>query len=136
MKPILSTIALLLAASATSHANEWHRMAGLTKAQAQSSSYRFLAKTFGPSHLLMKCDPEEASEVGDEYLIQVMDDYNDGTAHGETIGNGRTLQEALDSAAGNYMSGPRVKRIEAEEAQEEKDRRRREEIYRKRCCKP
>lgn len=135
MKNIKGSVFLLFtlcAFTACSDA-EWHSLTRLTQQQKVSASYKFLVSKFGANHILTKCDPQEAAELGEEYLIQVMDN-GDGKIVGETIGHGATLQAALDNAATSYISPEQLRALDAYSAREDKEEKKREAEYRKKCC--
>ena len=134
----MKTLALLCliltcATGCQSQVNEWHPLVRLTPSQAHSMSYRFLVSKFGADHLLTECDPEEAAQLGDSYLFQVMGDGND-ERDGETIGHGATLQEALDSAAASYIPPAEVIALRKQMEQQNREIQKRTAEYRKKCC--
>lgn len=129
MKRVLISLAMLLSVGCAGQA-EWRPLSHLTSSERESASYKFLVGKFGADHLMVECDPE----MGDEdFLWNVMDDFSDRYKYGETLGHGATLQNAIDDAASEYISGPGVRRLEAEIAQEDKAQQARIEKLRKKC---
>lgn len=123
---------LLLSLPSLSHAGDWHILHP-SKSVAASKSYRFLVSKFGTAGILVQCDPESAAMVGPGYLWSARGDSPNPHRDGLAGGWGSTLQEALDSAAMQYMPGPRVQAVDEELTREEKETAAREAKYRKKC---
>lgn len=129
----LTALVLLVPLTACSQVNEWHSFHP-TVSQRDSKSYKFLISKFGANNIETECDAEEASINGEEYLFQIMGEGPDIIV-GETIGHGRTLQEALDNAADNYLSPQHIKDLRQDSDQREAERAKREAELKKKCCK-
>jgi hypothetical protein len=130
----LLILLILIPVTGCSQVNEWHHLKKLTDSQRQSSSYKFLVSKFGTNGIYTECDTYEAAALGEEYLFQIAS-LGNSDKDGETIGHGATLQEALDSAANQYMSPEEVREIRKQEAIQEVERKKVEEEYAKKCCK-
>lgn len=117
---------------AVQSADLWHRFTPTPKQRA-SASYKFLLSKFGENNIEAECDTEEAALLGEEYLNQIMGD-GDELRNGETIGHGRTVQEALDSAAASWISPAQLREIRKEEDRLEAERNRRAKEFEKKCC--
>ena len=111
----------------------WHPLTKLTPAEKSSESYKFMVKKFGAQHIVIMCDPDTAALVGENYLIQVFGDRNTAV-FGQAMGNGSNLQEALDSAMDTYIPAERVREIQAQMREEEKELEQAKKEYRKKCC--
>lgn len=112
--------------------SNWHKPQKVSESMRQSASYKFLMSHFGG--ILVKCDPDFAASLGDDYLWGVMADGN--KSNGVALGYGRTFQGAVNAAANSYIPADQVKRLDAEMDQMMKEQKARADAYRKKgCCK-